>query len=184
MSRGIAQSPILNQLRRPLKLTWAGLIAERLVRAFWPFWTILAASASTLMLGLRDLLPVEVVWIAFVLAGLGLLVFAVLGALRFRVGRSLGGLPCQIGSKLIGLILFFASADGGRRGGGECFGCLFCGSRCFAEFLFRFRAGRFRVLGDLRRGRELIGCRDCLSVLSVRQFLRGRVDRCSRRYAP
>ncbi len=76
--------PVLEKLRRPLTLTWAGMIAERLTHAFWPLWTLLAACAAALMLGLHEFLPVEVVWGALMLSGLGLLVFAVQGAMRFR----------------------------------------------------------------------------------------------------
>ncbi|WP_300551016.1 TIGR02302 family protein [Roseovarius sp.] len=79
--------PVLTRLRRPLSLTWAGLIAERLVRAFWPVWSVLAAGAAMVMLGLQDFAPVEVVWSVLVLGGLALVVFAVLGALRFRFPR-------------------------------------------------------------------------------------------------
>ncbi|WP_422025579.1 TIGR02302 family protein [Roseovarius sp.] len=87
MARQTPLTPVMNRLRRPLSLTWAGLIAERLVRAFWPFWTVLAATAAALILGLQDLLPVEVVWVGFVLAGLGLIGFAIHGAMRFRWPR-------------------------------------------------------------------------------------------------
>ncbi|MEQ9260798.1 MAG: TIGR02302 family protein [Roseovarius sp.] len=81
------RNPVMDTLRRPLMLTWAGLIAERLVRAFWPFWTLLAASAAALMLGLQDVLPIEVVWVSVVLVVLGMAAFAVLGFLRFRWPR-------------------------------------------------------------------------------------------------
>ena len=77
-------SPMLRRLRRPLSLTWAGLIAERLVHAFWPLWTVLAASAAALMLGLHEILPVEAVWGAMMLAVLAIAVFAVQGGMRFH----------------------------------------------------------------------------------------------------
>lgn len=80
-------SPVLSRLRRPLSLTWAGLIAERLVHAFWPTWTLLAAVSAALMLGLQDWLPVEAVWGAAVLSGVGVLVFTAYGARRFRWPR-------------------------------------------------------------------------------------------------
>lgn len=76
--------PVMKRLRRPLTLTWAGLIAERLVHAFWPLWTIVIAVAAALMLGLHDLAPVEVVWTVAVLAALGAVAFAILGARRFH----------------------------------------------------------------------------------------------------
>lgn len=75
------------RLRRPLSLTWAGLIAERLVRAFWPVWSLIAAGAAMLMLGLHDIAPVEVVWSALMLGGLALVGFAGWGAMRFRFPR-------------------------------------------------------------------------------------------------
>lgn len=87
MARENPLTPVMSRLRRPLSLTWAGLIAERLVRAFWPFWTVLAATAAVLMLGLQDMMPIEVVWVGFVLAGLGLIGFAIHGAMRFRWPR-------------------------------------------------------------------------------------------------
>lgn len=82
--RSLPLTPVFTRLRRPLTLTWAGMIAERLVHAFWPFWTLLAASAAVLILGLQDILPVEVVWGAVMLACLGLAVFAIHGVHRFR----------------------------------------------------------------------------------------------------
>ncbi|MEL7204554.1 MAG: TIGR02302 family protein [Pseudomonadota bacterium] len=74
---------MLTRLRRPLRLTWAGLIAERLVQAFWPLWTVIAAASGALMLGLQDMLPVEVVWIAFIATGAAFVAFSVVGIWRF-----------------------------------------------------------------------------------------------------
>jgi uncharacterized protein (TIGR02302 family) len=72
------------RLRRPLALTWAGLIAERLVRAFWPVWSLLAGAAALVMLGVQDMVSVEAVWGGLMLGGLALLIFAARGASRFR----------------------------------------------------------------------------------------------------
>ena len=74
---------MLTRLRRPLRLTWAGLIAERLVQAFWPLWTVIAAASGALMLGLQDMLPVEVVWFAFIATGAAFVAFLVVGIWRF-----------------------------------------------------------------------------------------------------
>ncbi|MEM8732468.1 MAG: DUF4175 family protein, partial [Pseudomonadota bacterium] len=65
----------LRDLRRPLLFTRLGLVAERLWRAFWPGLSIIMVLLAALMLGLHDLVPVEVVW---GVAGLGLI--AVVGA--------------------------------------------------------------------------------------------------------
>ncbi|MEM6589694.1 MAG: TIGR02302 family protein [Pseudomonadota bacterium] len=75
---------MLTRLRRPLRLTWAGLIAERLVRAFWPLWSVVAAASAALMLGLQDILPVEAVWFALIATGAALVGFLILGIWRFR----------------------------------------------------------------------------------------------------
>ncbi|WP_319826224.1 TIGR02302 family protein [Thalassovita sp.] len=78
---------ILTRIRWPLRLTWAGLIAERVTRAFWPLWSVLMLAAALLMLGVQDHLAVELVWataLAILLSGLW---FAVLGATRFRFPR-------------------------------------------------------------------------------------------------
>ncbi|MFN3144539.1 MAG: TIGR02302 family protein [Paracoccaceae bacterium] len=68
----------------PLRLTRAGMVAERVTRAFWPVWSILFVGLGALMLGLHTLLPIEVVWGSAVLCALGTLGFALRGAFRFR----------------------------------------------------------------------------------------------------
>ncbi len=93
----------LGRLRFALWLTWAGLLAERLTRSFWPFWSCLLMGAATLMLGLQDRVPLEVAW-AFAV----LLVMAVVGTIgwgarvfrlpsegeaRERLDRTLPGRP-------------------------------------------------------------------------------------------
>ncbi|WP_135506612.1 TIGR02302 family protein [Roseovarius aestuariivivens] len=80
-------TPILTRLRRPLYLTWAGLIAERVVQAFWPLWTLLIAVAGLFMLGLQDMAPVEVVWVTGLAAIAAAVVFAIRGLRRFAWPR-------------------------------------------------------------------------------------------------
>lgn len=82
--RASLSKPLMTQLRRPLTLTWAGLLAERLVRAFWPLWTLIAALASALMLGFHEWAMVELVGGALIGAALGGLILLVLGVRRFR----------------------------------------------------------------------------------------------------
>ena len=96
-------TPVLERLRRPLTLTWAGLIAERVVRAFWPLWSVLAAGAAAVLLGLHDFLPLEVVWTAMIAAALAVVVFGLRGWRAFawptredavaRIDASLPGHP-------------------------------------------------------------------------------------------
>ena len=71
-------------LAGPLRLTLAGLVAERAVRAFWPLWTVLIAVLAALMLGLQDMLPLEAVWGIAVVAVMGALWTAVRGVQQFR----------------------------------------------------------------------------------------------------
>jgi len=46
----------------PILLTRAGLIAERVTQAFWPFWTVLFFALAPLVMGWQDSLPLELVW--------------------------------------------------------------------------------------------------------------------------
>ncbi len=74
----------MRHLRLPIILTRAGLVAERAVRAFWPFWTVLFVAIAPLMLGWQDNAPVEVVWGFGVLALFGLIVTLFLGIRAFH----------------------------------------------------------------------------------------------------
>ena len=68
----------------PLRLTLAGLWAERLTRAFWPLSTLILAVLAVLAFGLQDLVAIEVVWAVAVLAVLGIGVALVMGLRKFR----------------------------------------------------------------------------------------------------
>jgi uncharacterized protein (TIGR02302 family) len=61
----------LRRLNGPMRLTLAGLWAERLTYAFWPLWTVLIATLSALAFGVQDWLPIEAVWAGMVLCSLG-----------------------------------------------------------------------------------------------------------------
>nr|WP_170350764.1 TIGR02302 family protein [Ruegeria atlantica] len=81
------------------------MLAEQVLRAFWPFFSIFMAILAALMLGLQDHVRVEVVWAVGVVAVIGLLVALVWGIRRFhlprraealmRVDASLPGRPIQ-----------------------------------------------------------------------------------------
>ncbi len=91
--------------RLSLWLTHAGLLAEQVMRAFWPFFSILMGILAALMLGLQDLVRVELVWGIGALGLIALGVAAVLGVRRFhlpsriealaRLDETLPGRPIQ-----------------------------------------------------------------------------------------
>ena len=72
------------RLTWPVRLTLAGMLAERVSRAFWPLWTLVLVALAALMLGLHDILPLEVVWTVGVAMVLGAGGALVRGATRFR----------------------------------------------------------------------------------------------------
>lgn len=68
-----------------LRLTHAGLLAERITRAFWPVWTLLFAILAALAFGFQDWAPLELFWLCLVAAPVALVVFILRGAARFRL---------------------------------------------------------------------------------------------------
>ena len=75
-----AEDPITRKLRLPLALTRLGMVAERMLRSFWPLLTVVMLVLAALMLGLHDLLQVEIVWAAAVVS-----VIAALGAFGYGI---------------------------------------------------------------------------------------------------
>lgn len=74
---------IIRKLRVPLGLTRLGMVAESILRAFWPLFSVIMAASAYLMLGLQDELAVEVTWGVGILTLLGLLATIIFGARRF-----------------------------------------------------------------------------------------------------
>jgi uncharacterized protein (TIGR02302 family) len=62
----------MRHLRLPVRLTRLGMLAENLVRSFWPVWTILFLTLAPLMMGWHDLVSARVL---AVLIGIALLAF-------------------------------------------------------------------------------------------------------------
>ncbi len=54
---------IRHRLRWPLKLTRAGMVAERITRAFWPVWTLASLFIAAVALGFQDWAPLELFWL-------------------------------------------------------------------------------------------------------------------------
>ncbi|WP_313790348.1 TIGR02302 family protein [Pseudophaeobacter profundi] len=82
MARHGKADPRLHPLRWPLRLTQAGMLCERALRAFWPLASVVMAAIAALMLGLHDLVAPVLFWIAVVLSA-----GAALGALAFGLWR-------------------------------------------------------------------------------------------------
>ncbi|QQA45031.1 TIGR02302 family protein [Pelagovum pacificum] len=68
----------------PVALTRAGLVAERVTRAFWPTWTVLFLVLAPLMMGWHERMPLELFWGIGIVAVIALLVTLWQGARRFR----------------------------------------------------------------------------------------------------
>ena len=91
----------LRALRWPLRLTWAGMLAENLSRALWPLLAVVFAVLAMLMLGLQDIVMIEVVWSVVVVSCLAALAALVYAFRTFRLptraqaGRC--GLGCGLG---------------------------------------------------------------------------------------
>ncbi|MBE0553353.1 MAG: hypothetical protein IH625_06660, partial [Rhodobacteraceae bacterium] len=62
MERTNAPDNLLKRLETPLRLTLAGLWAERLCRAFWPLWSLAIAVLAALSFGVQDQLPLDIFW--------------------------------------------------------------------------------------------------------------------------
>ncbi|MEL6511283.1 MAG: TIGR02302 family protein [Pseudomonadota bacterium] len=71
----------LRALRWPIRLTRLGMLAERVLRGFWPLFSIIIAVAALLMMGVQDELPVEAVW-AIAVAAVGGALYAIVYGFR------------------------------------------------------------------------------------------------------
>ncbi|PIE13740.1 MAG: ATPase [Rhodobacterales bacterium] len=91
----------LKRLRRPLRLTRLGMLCERVLRSFWPLWTVGLTTLALLMLGAQDMLPV---WAARTLALILLLagLLALIHGLRRFVWPSQGQARTRLDASLPG----------------------------------------------------------------------------------
>jgi uncharacterized protein (TIGR02302 family) len=71
-------------LRWPLRLTRAGLVAERITRCFWQAWSLLLATLAALALGFQERASVELFWLFAILVPAGLLIALYSGFRQFR----------------------------------------------------------------------------------------------------
>jgi uncharacterized protein (TIGR02302 family) len=80
----VPQTVPLKSLVRPMRLTLAGLWAERLARAFWPLWSLMLVTLAALAFGLQDLGPLHYAQAAGAVVGIFALILLALGVKRFR----------------------------------------------------------------------------------------------------
>ena len=71
-------------MRRPIALTRLGLIAEQVLRAFWPLWTVLCLVMAPLLFGWHDNLTIEAFWSLATLSILAIVVTAGWGVYKMR----------------------------------------------------------------------------------------------------
>ncbi|MBY6137540.1 TIGR02302 family protein [Nocardioides marinus] len=83
-TRNSPPQPELSHLRWPLRLTQAGMVAERGLRAFWPLASVLMVVLAALILGVHQWFAAELVWGAAAVALLAGAVALGWGLWRFR----------------------------------------------------------------------------------------------------
>ena len=71
-------------LRWPVWLTHAGMVAERVTRAFWPLWSVVFVALAPVLMGWAEMAPLEAVWGWIVLAVVAGLISLGWGLWRFR----------------------------------------------------------------------------------------------------
>lgn len=76
--------PPLKSLVWPMRLTLAGLWAERLARAFWPLWSLTLVTLAALAFGVQDLGPLRYAQAAGAVVALAALALLAWGIKHFR----------------------------------------------------------------------------------------------------
>lgn len=87
MSDAKSSPKVPKHLTWPIRLTRAGMIGERGLRAFWPLASVLMGALAALMFGAQDVLPLEAVWGITVLVILAALAALIYGIRQFRFPR-------------------------------------------------------------------------------------------------
>jgi hypothetical protein len=75
----------MRHLRFPVAATRLGMVAEQVVRAFWPFWTAVFLILAPLMMGWQDLLPLEAFWGGAVVSVIAFIATLFWGVRQFRM---------------------------------------------------------------------------------------------------
>ena len=87
-SQALRRARALNRLRWPLRLTWIGMLAERVTLAFWPFWSVIFVLWSALSFGLQDILNLEAAYILTLTAAVAVIWTLISGVRKFKWPRS------------------------------------------------------------------------------------------------
>lgn len=108
MALGATPNPVdgaTKRLRWPLRLTRAGMVAEQVLRSFWPMLTVIMLVLAALMFAAHEVLPLELVWGLSVLAILAMFWSVYYGvkhlhwpskqAAQDRLDKTLPGRPIQ-----------------------------------------------------------------------------------------
>lgn len=85
MSEQTPKTDAIKRLIWPLRLTRLGMVAERVVQAFWPLWTLVFVVLAALAFGVGALLTQTSFWVAVAVVSLTFLGLLVLGLRRFRM---------------------------------------------------------------------------------------------------
>lgn len=85
MTEDAPKTDAIKRLIWPLRLTRAGMVAERAVRAFWPVWTLLFIVIAALAFGAGTLVTPPVAWSILGVVLLGLVALTALGIRRFKM---------------------------------------------------------------------------------------------------
>ena len=93
----------LQRLVWPLRLTRAGMVAERVTQAFWPLWSVALLALAALAFGVHEVISLELAWFGLVLTLAALTLAGRAGIRRFhwpspaealdRLDRTLPGRP-------------------------------------------------------------------------------------------
>ena len=85
MTETPATDRVLSRLIWPLRLTRAGMVAERAARAFWPVWSVMFVTVAAFAFGIAGQVSQTTLWIGLAVVGLTLAALITRGVLRFRM---------------------------------------------------------------------------------------------------
>ncbi|SHH05405.1 TIGR02302 family protein [Cognatiyoonia sediminum] len=74
----------MQHLKRPVALTRFGMMAEQVVRAFWPLWSVIFVGLAPILFGWHETMSLEGLWTFFVVVFLALVGALVWGIRQFK----------------------------------------------------------------------------------------------------